>query len=238
MSERPSLSGKIVDEYYVNHYERVHSSGALGGAATIMHRALEAGRGRATYPLTLELGAGNFEHLPYVEHGWDRYVASDLRVPEGTNLYEQLQRGEGPPGLEFMTVDATALPFEDHSVDRVVAGCLMIHLWNPLDALAEWQRVCRPEGAIDFLVPCDPGIVSRTFRRVISQRTAEKNGVPGSSYKLVSAIDHVNPFGRVLTLSRAAIEPDRRLEVRYFPFKFLPSWNLNAFAIFSVTPRA
>jgi hypothetical protein len=122
-------------------------------------------------------------------------------------------------------------------VDRIVAGCLAVHLTDPLAAILEWQRVCRPTGVIDFLVPCDPGLLSRAFRRLVSERAAKGRGICSSHFRLVNAIEHVNPFGRVATLTRAALDPSRELKIAYHPFTRLPSWNLNAFAVFTIRPR-
>lgn len=231
----PRSSREIVDEYYAKHYASVHGSGCLGTAASVLHRRLEHRRGPGRrYPVTVEVGAGRFEHLPYVQHQYDRYVATDLRVPVENPTYVELTNGSGPPGLEFVQMDALQLGFEDHSVDRLVASCLLIHLPDPLAAVQEWQRVCRPTGVIDILVPCDPGLLARAFRRTVSQRTARRQGVDPSEYVLVNAIEHLSPFNRVLTLTRAAIEPNRRLSVSYYPFAVVPAWNVNAFAILSI----
>ena len=235
-SVRRSTSARVLDDYYTRHYERVHSTGCLGGAAAVMHRRLEGGRRNTRYPITLELGAGNLEHYPFVKHPYDQYIASDIRVPQ--NPHHLVNDFSAELGRHFVAIDAFRIPFHDHSVDRIVAGCLLMHLADPLEVLNEWQRVCRPTGVIDCLVPCDPGVTSRVFRRLVSQRTAEREGVPRLEYRLVHAIDHVNPFTRLWTIAKAAVEPDRRLRVRFFPFPQIPSWNLNAFAIFSIEPRA
>lgn len=232
---RPSAD-ELVDDYYRRHYATVHGAGCLGGAASVMHKRLERDRGDHSYPLTVEVGAGRFEHYPFVTHARDRYVATDIRIPTENDVYRSVVEGTGPADLEFRQSDAMSLDLEDNSVDRVVATCLLIHLPDPYGALLEWQRVCRPGGVIDMLVPCDPGLVSRAFRRGVSQRVARKQGVAAEEYALVNAIEHLSPFNRVLKLVRAAVEPERRLEVDYFPFTKVPSWNLNAFAIMRVEP--
>ncbi len=234
-SEERSASARVLHDYYTRHYERVHGTGCLGGAAAVMHRRLEEGRRSTKYPITLELGAGNLEHYPFVEHPCDQYIASDIRVPPKSERFVDYVSAER--SRHFLAVDALRIPFQDHSVDRIVAGCLLMHLADPLEVLNEWQRVCRPDGVIDCLVPCDPGVTSRVFRRLVSQRAAEREGVPPHEYRLVHAIDHLNPFTRVWTIAKAAVEPHRRLKVRFFPFRAIPSWNLNAFAIFSIEPR-
>lgn len=230
-------SEDIVDDYYARHYAAVHGSGCLGGAADVLHERLERLRPETqSYPLTVEVGAGRYEHYPFVKHARTRYVATDIRSPSDHAVPESSTTSTSRPDLEFVRMDALQLAFADHSVDRVVASCLLIHLPDPYAAVHEWQRVCRPDGVIDMLVPCDPGLVARGFRRFVSQRVADRQNVAREHYALVNAIEHLSPFNRVLTLTRAAIEPDRRLSVRYFPFPMIPSWNLNAFAVLSIGP--
>lgn len=226
----------FVDDYYRRHYASVHGAGCLGGAASVMHKRLEHGREGGDFPLTVEVGAGRFEHYPFVTHARERYLATDLRVPTENPVYQSVVAGTGPADLEFRQSDAMTLDLEDASVDRVVATCLLIHLPDPYGAIHEWQRVCKPDGVIDMLVPCDPGLLARAFRRGVSQRVARKNGVPAGDYALVNAIEHLNPFNRVLTLVRAAVEPQRRFSIDWFPFAKVPSWNLNAFAIMRIDP--
>jgi phosphatidylethanolamine/phosphatidyl-N-methylethanolamine N-methyltransferase len=239
MTEEPSMCGaqETVDSYYAKHYAKVHSSGQMLKAASAMHTHLERRRSSAVYGVTLELGAGSFQHYPHVSHGRDHYIATDIRVPEDSPLFQALRAGTGPSDLEFRQMDATQIEFPPHSVDRIVASCLIMHLPDPLKALQEWQRVCRPDGVIDFLVPCDPGIALRIFRRLVSEPTAKRLGVSAEEFRLVNAIDHISAFPRVLALAQAALEPTRRMHVDYFPLRFLRSWNLNAFAIVSIEPQ-
>jgi phosphatidylethanolamine/phosphatidyl-N-methylethanolamine N-methyltransferase len=233
---RPRNAEEVVDSYYDQHYTKVHGSGQLLKAASVMHNHLERRRKHSFHGVTLELGAGSFQHYPYVLHARNKYIATDIRIPEQSPLLKELRSGTGPRDLEFRQMDATQLDLPTHSVDRVVASCLIMHLPDPLGAVMEWQRVCRPDGVIDFLVPCDPGYALRMFRRLVSESTAKRLGVTADEYRLVNAIEHISAFPRVLTLARAALEPNRLMHVEYFPLRFLRSWNLNAFAIVSIEP--
>jgi len=228
---------ETVDAYYAHHYTKVHGSGQLLKAASVMHTHLERRRKGQFHGVTLELGAGSFQHYPYVTHERHQYIATDIRMPEHSTVFQDIRSGDGPADLEFRQMDATHLDFPSHSVDRIIASCLIMHLPDPLGAVQEWQRVCREDGVIDFLVPCDPGMSLRIFRRLVSESTAARLGVTAEHYRLVNAIEHVSAFPRVLTLARAALEPTRRMYVDYFPFRFLKSWNVNAFAIVSIEPR-
>lgn len=232
---RPDSSQEIVNQYYREHYAAVHSSGSLGVANRKIHERLERSRRNSSFDVTLELGAGNFEHTKHVQHSWREYVATDIRTPPAKALREMQSRFPERQ-FKFLEADALHLPFPDDYAERVVAGCLIIHLPDPMEAIIEWQRVCSPNGVIDFLVPCDPGLALRVFRRFVSERNAQKHGVPSNQYRLVNAIEHLSPFGRVLELTRASVETDRVLRVTYFPFPWIRSWNMNAFAIFSIEP--
>lgn len=227
---------EFVDSYYELHWTRIHSSGCLGLANNQAHAALERGRAERDFPRTLELGAGDFEHIPHVDHDWGEYVALDLRTPQVGRLTD-VRRSFSSRRLTFVTADGQLLPFRDKSVDRIVAGCLLLHLPDPMQAVREWQRVCSPSGVIDFLVPCDPGIIVRVFRRVVSERRALRCGVPRSHYRLVNSIEHISSFSRVRQLVQASLESGRELRIRYSPFPWFSSWNFNAFAVFSIVSK-
>ena len=128
--------------------------------------------------------------------------------------------------------------FEDSSVDRVVATCLLIHLPGPYGAMHEWQRACQPDGVIDVLVPCDPGHrLAVAFRRGVSQRVARKHGRAGRGVRSGQRHRAPQPLQpRPASWSGRQSTPGRRLEVDYFPFAKVPSWNLNAFAIMRIDP--
>ena len=228
--DRQLSSRKIIDAYYRDHYTQIHSRGSLGRASLTFHRALERKRDSSVYPVTLELGAGALEHFAFVKHAFHTYIASDIRE---ISPVTELNAGNR---LELKQLDAEDLDLPNESVDRVVATCLVVHLSDPWKALGEWQRVCRTTGVIDFLVPCDPGMASRTFRRLVSERAARRNGVSSQEYRLVNALEHASSFARILSLAKESVLPGRRLDMEYYPFRWFPSWNANAFAVFRINP--
>ena len=201
----------------------------LGKASKPFHRVSERGRDSQAFPVTLELGAGGMESLPFVRHRFDTYIARDIRSFKGELPVPR------SGAIEFRILDASTLDLPDATVDRVLATCLIMHLYDPYTALREWQRVCKPEGVIDFLVPCDPGVATRLFRKLVSGRAARKNGVSWQEYRLVNALEHVSSFQRILDLAESALFDSRRLSVDYFPFRSSRSWNLNAYAIFRIS---
>ena len=54
----------------------------------------------------------------------------------------------GPAAVPLVRADAFRLPFPDRSFDAVFSCAVLQHLGNPLDALREARRVCRPGAAI------------------------------------------------------------------------------------------
>ncbi|KAF4548255.1 Methyltransferase-like protein 3 [Elsinoe fawcettii] len=59
---------------------------------------------------------------------------------------EARKRGIG--NIDFRAGDAHALPFEDDSFDIVHAHAVLIHLPQPLNAVKEMRRVCKPGGYV------------------------------------------------------------------------------------------
>jgi SAM-dependent methyltransferase len=54
----------------------------------------------------------------------------------------------GPANLEFRSADAYELPYAGHSFDVVHAHQVLQHLKDPVAALREMRRVCRPGGIV------------------------------------------------------------------------------------------
>lgn len=65
------------------------------------------------------------------------------------NIAQAERAGDvGAGQVTARTADAYALPFDDDSFDVVHAHQVLQHLARPIDALAEWRRVCRPGGIV------------------------------------------------------------------------------------------
>lgn len=214
--------------------DRIHSSGLFGRANKAFHRALEHNRQGGNFPDVLEIGSGNLEHLVYVRHRCTRYFAVDLLEPFGASAAISA-RPTNIAAVEVLQMDGTALDFPDKTFDRVLATCVIMHVERPDFALVEWLRVTKPGGVVDFLVPCDPGLVLRIFRWLVNERTAMRFGVSRREYRLLNAIDHVSSFARIDELVRMVVHEsaDLTAQTTYFPFR-IPSWNLNGFAVYSI----
>lgn len=213
---------------------RIHSSGLFGRANDSLHRALEYERKHGTFGNVLEIGSGDLEHLAYVKHACSRYHAVDLRAP--TNASARIaERPANIDAVDVFQMDGTALDFAEATFDRVLATCVIMHVDRPDLALLEWLRVTKPGGVVDFIVPCDPGLVLRVFRWLVNERAALRFGVPRREYRLLNALDHISSFARIDVLVRMVVRESTGLTMRtkYFPFR-VPSWNLNGFVVYSI----
>lgn len=222
-----------IDKYYLESYLKVHSHGTLGFANKYMHKQLEK-NSKDFYKNTLEIGSGNFEHYRFISHKYENLFALDIRDPEAILKRKFLTDNINN---RFIQGDAMNLPFENNFFDRVYATCLIVHIADTRTLVKEWMRVVKPNGQIDFVIPCDPGLLLRLFRKFVSIPTAKKMGVEKSLCELVNSEEHISSFSRTLKLVRATVPSDKKLKVRYYPFSFLKSWNFNAFAIVSITSR-
>ena len=166
------------------------------------------------FPLTVEVGAGEGQHFPYVRHRFERYVMTDKRASGAT---EQL-----PPGAEFMSADAQDLPFESGTVDRLVSTCVLHHLPDPEAALQSWRRVVRGGGVLTILLATDPGFAHRLGRHLTTRRAATKLGL---DYDLEMAREHRNHAGALMVMIERMFAAD---QLRYvglpFPWR---TWNFN-----------
>ncbi len=192
----------LVEDYYLNYYEKVHGS-QWGESKLSFHKDIEKPFDlESNYPDILEVGAGEGQHLKFISHQYSRYLATDLREIANAELLP-IKEGHVPnyAGNFRAYGDATSLAYGDGTFDRVVAGCLLLHLADPLKAVDEWYRVLKKGGRIDALIPRDESFLVGIYRSLFSRRKATKLGF--KDFDLVNALEHVTHYSRVLRLSTA-----------------------------------
>ena len=96
----------------------------------------------------LEVAVGTGKNLPYYPRDC-RIIALDLssemlRVARNRSAKLSLQ-------VSFLVADAETLPFSDKSFDTVVSSLSTCTFPDPVAALEEMARVCRPEGRVFLL---------------------------------------------------------------------------------------
>lgn len=177
---------------------------------------------KQSFPLTVEVGAGDGQHLNHVKHSFQRYLPVDIR-------YTQLDLAGGENSIPIAG-DAEKLPFKSESVDRLVSTCVLHHLSHPLEALQEWRSAVRIGGCITIFLPSDPGAMWRLGRFFTTRRLARKLGV---DWELFIATEHRNHAASIMTLIERVFQEDL-ISRNGFPFKWR-TWNLNLGWVYQIT---
>lgn len=66
-----------------------------------------------------------------------------------------------PTGVQFLREATDLLGIPEDSYDVVLSSHCLEHIANPLRALREWRRVCRPDGHLCLIVPHRDGTFDR-----------------------------------------------------------------------------
>ncbi|HET9877420.1 MAG TPA: methyltransferase domain-containing protein [Mycobacterium sp.] len=69
-------------------------------------------------------------------------------LPDALDLARDCARKRGQGNIDFVVADVHALRFPDNSFDVVHAHQVLQHLADPVTALAEMRRVCKPGGVV------------------------------------------------------------------------------------------
>ena len=138
-------------------------------------------------------------------------------------------------GNYFSIADATQLKYDSESIDRIVTGCLLLHLPDTLGAIEEWLRVLKVGGRIDAMVPYDEAFLVKSYRALISRRKAKKVGF--NHFDVVNAFEHVTYAKRVFVLVKHGF-PRTKVEIDHFP-PFLGRFRaFRAFSILRLTKES
>lgn len=141
----PYSAAEIRDKYerFAPWYDWVESVPEWLGLAAERRRLLARAEGAV-----LEVAAGTGRNFPYYPAGV-HVTAVDLSPA----MLEAARRRAARVGLDarIAVMDASALDFPDGRFDTVVSTCSLCTFPDPLGALREMSRVCRPDGRILLL---------------------------------------------------------------------------------------
>jgi ubiquinone/menaquinone biosynthesis C-methylase UbiE len=98
---------------------------------------------------TLEVGVGSGLNFPFYSPDVTRAVGVDLSQEMLRHARDRASRLSIP--IALVQADAEALPFPDGSFDTVAISLALCTIPNPVKALLELGRVCRPGGRIVML---------------------------------------------------------------------------------------
>lgn len=97
----------------------------------------------------LEIGAGTGLNFPYYN---DKQVTKLVALePDQASQQRSRSRISSAIPTEFIAAAAESIPCPDHSFDTVVGTLILCTVGNPRQALAEIQRVCKPNGILLFI---------------------------------------------------------------------------------------
>jgi SAM-dependent methyltransferase len=165
---------------------------------------------------TLELGAGIGTHLESEPLDRQEYHCIELRP----DMADEIRRKY--PSVVTVTGDCQQrIPYSDHYFDRVVVVHVLEHLPNLPAAIAEIDRVTKPEGLFAAVLPCDPGLAYELARKVSAERLFKaKYGIP---YRWLARREHINSPKEILQEIRRRFDI---FDMVYFPL-VVPVVNLN-----------
>jgi len=124
-------------------YDRFEGILGLFGVSRLRRRGLQHARGRV-----LEVAVGTGKNLSYYPRDC-RIIAVDLSSEMLKVARERAAKLN--INVHFSLADGEALPFPDHRFDTVVSSLSTCTFPNPVTALKEMARVCRPKGKVLLL---------------------------------------------------------------------------------------
>jgi ubiquinone/menaquinone biosynthesis C-methylase UbiE len=197
--------------------------------SSVQGRVMQAGHRLAERPFdaglnfehVLEVGAGTGEHLPFVRHGFERYVLTDVDE-KSLKVARRKLVGRHEGKLSFELQADGRLTYADNSFDRLVATHVLEHIYQPHLALKEWRRVLKNGAVMSILIPTDPGLAWRLGRHLGPRRKATQQGI---AYDYVMAREHVNSCNNLIALLRHYFPGMREA---WWPLP-VPSMDLNLF---------
>ena len=122
---------------------------SVGRAERLMLGDLRSAFGAELRGETLEVAVGSGLNLPYYSAGVTRAVGVDLSrgmLAEAARRAAALKRP-----IALVQADAECLPFADASFDTVAISLALCTVPDPVAAMRELARVCRPDGRVVLL---------------------------------------------------------------------------------------
>ena len=138
---------------------------------------------------TLEIGAGNGEHLKYeklTQLQEDNYYAVDIRANMIAVLNKQF------PKIHSLVADCQEqMPFMEGYFDRILAIHVLEHLPDLPRAVAELYRLSnKSTGVLSVVIPCEGSMAYSLARSISAKRVFERRYK--QSYQWLIEREHIN----------------------------------------------
>lgn len=167
MDEPHHLSQREISQRYdrfARWYDWVEGIPELLGVNRLRYRMLQRASGTV-----LEVAIGTGKNLPYYPRDC-RIIGAD--VSKAMLAVAQKRASRLQLDISLLLADAEALPFSDKTFDTIVSSLSTCTFPNPVLALQEMARVCRPEGKILLL---EHGRSDREWLGRFQDRTADRH---------------------------------------------------------------
>jgi SAM-dependent methyltransferase len=186
--------------------------------------------GAGPFRTTLEIGAGNGEHLRYEKLSPQQranYFAVDMRA----NVLAELRRRQ--PDIQCVEGDCQErMNFPDGFFDRILAIHVLEHLPNLPAALGELHRLCNKDhGFLSAVIPCEGGLAYSLARKISSERIFRKRY--GQPYRWFIEREHLNLPHEIFHELQARFNVIHR---RFFPLR-LPLVSANLVIGITLRPK-
>ena len=128
--------------FFTKYYDALMGPLERGSFGPIRRSLIAGVQGRV-----LEIGSGTGINFPY----YDTAAQVTAVEPDSSMRAQSLPRAaKAGAAISVLPGDAERLPFPDNVFDLVVATLVMCTIPDPVKALAEIRRVCKPEGQVLF----------------------------------------------------------------------------------------
>jgi ubiquinone/menaquinone biosynthesis C-methylase UbiE len=151
-------------DHFARWYDWVEGVPAILGVSRLRRRLLQQASGRV-----LEVAVGTGKNL----HSYPANCRiSAVDVSSEMLSVARKRAAKLSLNVSFLLADAEALPFPDRSFDTVVSSLTTCTFPNPVAALREMARVCRPQGRILLL---EHGRSNREWLGRLQDRRADRH---------------------------------------------------------------
>jgi SAM-dependent methyltransferase len=177
---------------------------------------------------TLEIGAGNGEHLKYeklTDIQKKNYYCIELREIMANDLINNF------PFVNVIIGDCQKkLNFTDNYFDRIIAIHVLEHLPDLPNAIKEIYRLCKKtNGLFSIVIPCEGGLAYTIARKLSAQRIFEKRYK--QKYDWFIEREHINSPNEIFSVINKYFNI---VSTEYFPLKIkIQGLNLCIGACFS-----
>lgn len=174
--------------------------------------------------LIVEIGCGQCNFVGYLKNikPWN-YLGIDI---------SKKMLDLAKPGISRIQSDIYTLPFLNNRVDVVVSIYSLEHLHELERGLDEVHRILNDNGIFIFAIPMEGGCLYNLGRRLTSKKMVERK-YHVDYLKIIREYEHPNSVFKILT---SITKKFKMLQKRYYPL-FIPSANINLFAIYKVKKR-